>query len=65
MAAFLDYVLDSYVEHGEQNLDRSKLSDFVKLKFGTAKECSAELGGMPAVIEAFVGFQRQLYMPSN
>jgi type I restriction enzyme R subunit len=65
MAAFLDYVLDSYVEHGEQNLDRSKLSDLVKLKFGTAKECSAELGGMPAVIEAFVGFQRQLYMPSN
>lgn len=65
IAAFLDYVLDSYVEHGEANLDRSKLNDFVKLKYGTAKECAAELGGMPAVIEAFVGFQRHLYRPSN
>jgi type I restriction enzyme R subunit len=65
IAAFLEYVLDSYVEHGENNLDRSKLNDFVKLKFGTAKECAAELGGMPAVIDAFVGFQRHLYTPSN
>jgi type I restriction enzyme R subunit len=64
-AAFLNYVLDSYVEQGEGNLDRSKLHDFVKLKFGTAKECAAELGGMPAVIDAFVGFQRHLYAPSN
>lgn len=65
IAAFLNYVLDSYVEQGENNLDRSKLNDFVKLRFGTAKECAAELGGMPAVIEAFVGFQRHLYTPSN
>jgi type I restriction enzyme R subunit len=65
IAAFLNYVLDSYVEYGENNLDRSKLNDFVKLKFGTAKECAAELGGMPAVIDAFVGFQRLLYTPSN
>ena len=65
MAAFLGYVLDSYVEHGENNLDRSKLKDFVKLKYGTSKECALELGGMPAVIDSFVGFQRHLYSPSN
>lgn len=65
MVAFLDYVLDSYVMQGEGNLDRSKLKDFVKLKYGTAKECSEELGGMAKVIEAFVGFQRHLYAPSN
>lgn len=65
MAAFLDYVLDSYVEYGEGNLDRSKLKDFVKLKYGTAKECAEELGGMPNVIDAYVDFQRHLYTPSN
>lgn len=65
MTAFLDYVLDSYVDHGEGNLDRSKLKDFVKLKYGTAKECAKELGGMANVIEAYVGFQRHLYSPSN
>ena len=65
MIAFLDYVLDSYVENGAANLDRSKLSDFVKIRYSTAKECGIELGGMPAVVEAFVGFQRHLYTPSN
>jgi type I restriction enzyme R subunit len=65
MAAFLDYVLNSYVEYGEGNLDRSKLKDFVKLKYGTAKECAEELGGMPNVIDAYVDFQRHLYTPSN
>jgi hypothetical protein len=65
MAAFLEYVLDSYVEYGEGNLDRSKLKDFVKLKYGTAKECANELGGMPSVIAAYVDFQRHLYTPSN
>ena len=65
MAAFLDYVLDSYVEHGEGTLDRSKLKDFAKLKYGTAKECAADLGGMATVIDAYVAFQRHLYTPSN
>jgi type I restriction enzyme R subunit len=65
MVAFLDYVLGSYVENGVGDLDRSKLSDFVKIKFGTSKECSNELGGMPLVIDAFIGFQSQLYSPSN
>ena len=63
--AFLDYVMGSYVDNGVDDLDRSKLSDFVKIKFGTAKECGNELGGMPNVIDAFVGFQKQLYTPSN
>ena len=65
MAAFLGYILDSYVENGEGNLDRSKMIDFAKLKYGTAKECAAALGGMDAVVDAFVGFQRHLYSPSN
>lgn len=65
IAAFLDYILDSYVAHGVEDLDRSKLSDFARIRYGTLRECGAELGGMDAVIGAFVGFQRHLYTPSN
>ncbi len=65
MIAFLDYVLESYVQHGAENLDRSKLSDYVKLKYGTAAECAADLGGMQGVVNGFIGFQRHLYAPSN
>jgi hypothetical protein len=46
-------------------LNKPSINDFVKLKYGTAKECAAELGGMPAVIDAFVRFQRHLYSPLN
>jgi type I restriction enzyme R subunit len=65
LVTFLDYVLGSYVENGVGDLDRSKLSDYVKIKFGTAKECGNELGGMTTVVDAFIGFQKQLYTPSN
>ena len=42
-----------------------RLADFARIKYGTLKECGADLGGMEAVISAFVGFQRHLYRPSN
>jgi type I restriction enzyme R subunit len=65
VVAFLDYILESYVESGADQLDRSKLADFARIKYGTLKECGADLGGTEAVISAFVGFQQHLYRPSN
>ena len=65
MVAFLDYILESYVEFGSEILDRSKLPDFVKLKYGNPAECAADLGGMQVVVDGFIGFQRHLYSPSN
>ena len=65
VVAFLDYILESYVESGAGQLDRSKLADFARIKYGTLKECGADLGGTEAVISAFVGFQQHLYRPSN
>ena len=65
IAAFLDYVLDNYVENGVAELDRSKLPDYLKLKFGTVPEAAAALGGTDAILSSYTGFQRHLYSPSN
>ena len=65
VAAFLDFVLGHYVETGVESLDRSKLPDYLKLKFGTLGEGQAALGGMDQVVSSYVGFQRHMYTPSN
>ena len=49
----------------EESLDRSQLSDYLKLKYGSNVEGAAALGGMELVIDAYVGFQKQLYVPAN
>ena len=65
IAAFLDFVLGHYVNTGVESLDRSQLPDYLKLKYGTLAEGGAALGGMEQVINAYVGFQEQLYRPAN
>ena len=65
IAAFLDFVLGHYVNTGVESLDRSQLPDYLKLKYGTLAEGGADLGGMEQVIDAYVGFQEQLYRPAN
>jgi hypothetical protein len=46
---------------GEEDLDRSRLPDFLRLKFGNPAEGASELGGAEAVSRSFVEFQRYLY----
>ncbi len=65
VAAFLDYVLDNYVDHGVAELDRSKLPDYLKLKFGTVPEAAEAMGGTDIILSSYIGFQRHLYSPSN
>jgi type I restriction enzyme, R subunit len=65
IAVFLDFVLGHYVETGVESLDRSKLPDYLKLEYGTLSEGAKALGGMQAVIDAYAGFQRLLYLPMN
>lgn len=65
IVTFLDFVLGHYVNNGVESLDRSQLPDYLKLKYGTLAEGSAALGGMEQVIDAYIGFQRQLYSPAN
>ncbi|MDX8353949.1 EcoAI/FtnUII family type I restriction enzme subunit R [Cognatiyoonia sp. IB215182] len=63
--AFIDFVLNSYVEGGVANLDRSKMRDYAIMTHGSPAELASNLGGMQNAIDAYVGFQKQLYRPSN
>ena len=65
LAAFLDFVLDHYVETGIESLDRSLLPDYLKLKYGTLLEGEEALGGIENITSSYIGFQRHLYAPSN
>jgi type I restriction enzyme, R subunit len=61
LAAFLSFVLGQYVETGAEDLDRSRLPDYLKLKFGNPAEGARALGGVDRVLDSFIGFQRHLY----
>ena len=62
MREFLETVLYAYERDGSQELSIGKISDFLKVKFGTVGEGKAALGGdLGAIREAFVGVQRHLY----
>ncbi|MGB2196188.1 EcoAI/FtnUII family type I restriction enzme subunit R [Planktomarina sp.] len=65
IVGFLDFVLGHYIETGVESLDRSQLPDYLKLKYGTLSEGGAALGGMQQVLDAYIGFQKQLYSPGN
>ena len=58
---FLDFVLGQYVSEGVSELDTEKLADLLELKYASAREGSARLGGTTAVRNAFIGFQGELY----
>ena len=61
LAVFLNFVLGHYVESGAENLDRAKLPDYLKVKYGSTADAARQLGGSKAIGEAFVGFQKHLY----
>jgi hypothetical protein len=53
--------MDAYVGDGICELDRKKLPDLLELKYISAAEGAAELGGPAVVVKAFVVFQRHLF----
>lgn len=61
LAAFLDFVLGQYVTDGEAELDDAKLPSLLQLRYSDMRDASRKLGGLPAVRQAFIGFQRSLY----
>ncbi|MEG4321812.1 MULTISPECIES: EcoAI/FtnUII family type I restriction enzme subunit R [unclassified Microcoleus] len=58
---FLDFVLEQYIKEGVGELDRSKLSPLLVLKYHTVGDAQEELGSIPHIIEVFIGFQQYLY----
>jgi type I restriction enzyme R subunit len=61
LQAFLDFVLSQYVKQGVEELDEDKLGALVQLKYHTVDDAAKALGGVPAIRETFIGFQRYLY----
>jgi type I restriction enzyme R subunit len=59
--AFLDFVLAHYVQDGDEELDQSKLSTLLRLKYGAIPDAIASLGKPEEISNAFVGFQKYLY----
>lgn len=59
---FLNFVLEQYVKDGVQQLDDQKLPDLLTLKYKALADAKKELGDVPSIREAFVGFQEYLYL---
>jgi type I restriction enzyme, R subunit len=61
LQGFLDFVLAQYVSQGVGELDQEKLSHLLELKYHTVSDAADQLGGIPAIRDAFIGFQKHLY----
>lgn len=59
--AFLDFVLQQYVNVGVEELQQDKLAIILQLKYKSIPDATKELGDIARIRETFVGFQRWLY----
>jgi type I restriction enzyme R subunit len=61
--AFLDFVLSHYVNVGVEELSAEKLNPLLRLKYhDSLPDAVADLGAPAEIKEAFVGFQKFLYV---
>lgn len=62
LQSFLDFVLAQYADRGIEELDQDKLAALMVLRYGGVPDATAALGGnIPAIREAFLGFQPLLF----
>ncbi len=59
--AFLEFVLEKYVDVGVEELELKKLSELIELRYNTIDDGLAELGKIEQIKEVFVSFQKYLY----
>jgi len=59
--AFIEFVLDQYIQHDVTELDDARISELVNLKYGTPQNAKQQLGPLTAIREMFCGFQKYLY----
>ncbi len=61
---FLDFVLSHYVSVGVEELDKTKLTPLLRLKYhDSIKDAIADLGKPDEIGQMFSGFQKFLYQP--
>ncbi len=58
---FLNFVLEQYVKEGVDELDDAKLTPLLLLKYKALADAKRELGNIPSIRQAFIGFQEYLY----
>lgn len=59
--AFLEFVLDHYVEEGVDELAIDKLTPLLRLKYNAITDATADLGSPEQIRQTFIGFQKYLY----
>lgn len=63
---FLDFVLSHYVSVGVEELDQSKLTPLLRLKYhDSISDAVADLGKPEEIGRVFSGFQKYLYEPAS
>ena len=58
---FLNFVLSQYVKQGVEELDDTKISDLLILKYHAIADAKKELGDIASIRNTFIGFQSYLY----
>ena len=58
---FVDFVLDQYVNLGDEQLDQGRLPTLLAIKYQSQKDGVDALGGTERALATFVDFQRELY----
>jgi type I restriction enzyme R subunit len=58
---FLNFVLSQYVKQGVDELDDTKISDLLILKYHAIADAKKELGDIATIRNTFIGFQTYLY----
>lgn len=61
MREFLSYVLQSYEMQGIRELELTKLSDFLRIKYGGTNDAKRKLGSVADIRGAFIDIQRHLF----
>ena len=63
--AFLNFVLAHYIEEGVEELDITKLSPLLLLKYHSLPDAMTKLGMPDEINRLFTGFQKHLYFPAS
>jgi type I restriction enzyme R subunit len=58
---FVEFVLSKYVEGGVDELDQAMLPRLLELKYESVHDAAEILGGVEAIKQVFMGFQKALY----
>ena len=62
---FVDFVLTNYVRDGVDELDDSKLSKVLELKYSSLSSAKEKLGNVETIRKTFIAFQKHLYLQDS